>query len=52
MEILFERNEQKDWNEKPGRRQRPNKITLKLYRETKKDWNEKTGQRQRQIKLS
>jgi hypothetical protein len=36
VEILFERNEQKDWNEKPGRRQRPNKITLSFFRETKK----------------
>ena len=36
VEILFVRNEQKDWNEKPGRRQRPNKITLTLYREIKK----------------
>jgi hypothetical protein len=26
VEILFVRNEQKDCNEKPGRRQRPNKF--------------------------
>jgi hypothetical protein len=25
-EILFERNDQKDWSEKPGRRQRPNHL--------------------------
>jgi hypothetical protein len=27
---------QKDWNEKPDRRQRPNKITLSLFREITK----------------
>jgi hypothetical protein len=33
---------QKDCNEKPGRRQRPNKITLSLFRETKKRLEGKT----------
>jgi hypothetical protein len=63
MEILFERNDQKDCSEKPGRRQRPEhfknhhkktegfalRIEMEILFEwnDQKDWSGNPGRRQR-----